>query len=134
LGDTIDVHTGGPDNKFPHHECEIAQSEAVTGQPFVRHWLHCGYLEIDGAKMAKRAGKLYLIPELVEMGYTGADIRMLLLKQHYRSPLPFKLEMLDESKAPRADQPLCADPRIARRAIRDRTLATVAAARAARAS
>ncbi len=101
LGDTLDVHTGGPDNKFPHHECEIAQSEAVTGVPFVRHWVHCGYLEIDGAKMAKRAGKLFLVPELLAMGYTGADIRLLLLKQHYRSPLPFKIELLDESRAVR---------------------------------
>ena len=56
LGDTLDIHTGGPDNKFPHHECEIAQSESVTGVPFVRHWIHCGWLEIGGEKMSKRAG------------------------------------------------------------------------------
>ncbi len=98
LGDTLDVHTGGPDNKFPHHECEIAQSESFTGRPFVRHWIHCGYLEIDGAKMAKRAGRLYLVPELTERGYAGADIRLLLLKQHYRSPLPFTIDLLDESR------------------------------------
>ncbi|NJN14806.1 MAG: cysteine--tRNA ligase [Planctomycetes bacterium] len=98
LGDTLDIHTGGPDNKFPHHECEIAQSESVTGKPFVRHWVHCGWLQIDGAKMAKRAGKIFLVPELLEMGYGGGDIRLFLLKQHYRAPLPFHLELLDEAK------------------------------------
>jgi len=97
LGDTFDIHTGGPDNIFPHHECEIAQSESVTGKTFVRHWVHCGWLTIGGEKMAKREGKLYTIPELVEMGYDGADIRLYLLKQHYRAPLPFKLELLDEA-------------------------------------
>ena len=98
LGDTLDVHTGGPDNRFPHHECEIAQSESVTGQTFVRYWVHCGWVEIGGEKMSKRAGKLYNIPDLVEMGYSGPDLRIFLLKQHYRSPLPFDLELLDEAK------------------------------------
>ena len=102
LGETIDIHTGGPDNKFPHHECEIAQSESVNGKPFVRHWVHCGWLEIGGQKMAKRAGKAYTIPELVEMGYDGRDVRYLMLKQHYRAPLPFTLELLDEAKRARA--------------------------------
>ena len=102
LGDTFDVHTGGPDNIFPHHECEIAQSESVTGKTFVRHWVHCGWLTIDGSKMAKRAGKLYTVPELLEMGYSGADIRMFLLRQHYRKPLPFDLEVLDDAKRQRA--------------------------------
>jgi len=102
LGDTIDIHTGGPDNKFPHHECEIAQSESVTGKPFVRTWMHCGWLEIGGRKMAKRAGKAYLIPELIEMGYDGRDLRYLMLKQHYRAPLPFTLDLLDEAKRSRA--------------------------------
>ena len=98
LGDTLDIHTGGPDNKFPHHECEIAQSECVTQKPFVRHWVHNGWLEIGGEKMSKRAGTLYTIPQLEEMGYTGPDLRMYLLKQHYRSPLPFDLELLDEAR------------------------------------
>ncbi len=98
LGDTLDVHTGGPDNKFPHHECEIAQSESVTGVPFVRHWVHCGWVEIGGEKMSKRAGVLYTIPDLLEMGYSGADLRLYLSKQHYRSPLPFDLDLLDEAK------------------------------------
>jgi len=98
LGDTFDLHTGGPDNIFPHHECEIAQSESVTGRPFVRHWVHCGWLTIGGEKMAKRSGKIHTVPELVELGYAGADIRLFLLKQHYRAPLPFRLELLDEAK------------------------------------
>jgi cysteinyl-tRNA synthetase len=102
LGDTLDIHTGGPDNKFPHHECEIAQSESVTGVPFVRHWIHCGWLEIGGEKMSKRAGALYTVPELVERGYTGADLRLYLLRQHYRSPLPFDLALLDEAARTRA--------------------------------
>jgi len=98
LGDTFDIHTGGPDNIFPHHECEIAQSESVTGKVFVRYWVHCGWLTIGGEKMAKRAGRIETVPELVEMGYAGADIRLFLLKQHYRAPLPFRLELLDEAK------------------------------------
>jgi cysteinyl-tRNA synthetase len=102
LGDTLDIHTGGPDNKFPHHECEIAQSECVTNRPFVRHWVHNGWLEIGGEKMSKRAGTLYTIPQLIEMGYSGPDLRMYLLKQHYRSPLPFELELLDEARRIRA--------------------------------
>jgi cysteinyl-tRNA synthetase len=102
LGDTLDIHTGGPDNKFPHHECEIAQSECVTGETFVRYWLHCGWVEIGGRKMSKREGKLYTIPELVEMGYDGADLRLYLMKQHYRAPLPFDFPLLDEAKKMRA--------------------------------
>jgi len=102
LGDTLDIHTGGPDNKFPHHECEIAQSESVTGKPFVRYWVHCGWLEIGGEKMSKSKGKLFTIPELLEMGYTGRDLRLFLIKQHYRAPLPFQLELLDEAKRVRA--------------------------------
>ena len=74
----------------------------MTGEPFVRTWVHCGWLEIGGQKMSKRAGKLYTIPELVEMGYSGADLRLYLLRQHYRSPLPFELGLLDEAARTRA--------------------------------
>jgi len=102
LGDTFDIHTGGPDNKFPHHECEIAQSESVTDKPFVRFWLHCGYLNIGGQKMAKRAGKLYTIPELLEMGYDGRDVRMFLIRSHYRAPLECTLDLIDEAKQQRS--------------------------------
>ena len=102
LGDTLDIHTGGPDNKFPHHECEIAQSESVTGEPFVRTWLHCGWVEIGGRKMAKSEGKMFTVPELLERGYDGADLRLYLLKQSYRAPLPFDFELLDEAQKIRA--------------------------------
>jgi cysteinyl-tRNA synthetase len=102
LGDTLDIHTGGPDNKFPHHECEIAQSESVTGQPFVRYWVHCGWVEIGGRKMSKREGQLYTVPELAEMGYAGADVRLYLIRTHYRAPLPFDLALLDEARTIRS--------------------------------
>ncbi|MGQ0614208.1 MAG: cysteine--tRNA ligase [Planctomycetaceae bacterium] len=102
LGDTIDIHTGGPDNRFPHHECEIAQAEGATGKPFVRFWVHNAFLEIGGTKMAKRAGTLFLLPELVAMGYEGADIRAALLQPLYRSPIQFDLEALDAARAGRA--------------------------------
>jgi len=102
LGETLDIHTGGPDNKFPHHECEIAQSESVNEKPFVRYWVHCGWLEIGGAKMSKSKGRLFTIPELLEMGYDGADVRLFLLRSHYRAPLPFDLDLLDEAKRMRA--------------------------------
>jgi cysteinyl-tRNA synthetase len=97
LGDTLDVHTGGPDNKFPHHECEIAQSECVTGHPLARFWIHCGRLELGGRKMSKREGALFTVPDLLARGYSGRDLRLFLIKHHYRAPLPFELELLDEA-------------------------------------
>jgi len=102
LGDTLDVHTGGPDNKFPHHECEIAQSECVTGHPFVRYWLHCGRLEIGGAKMSKSKGTLFTVPDLLEKGFAGADVRLFLLRTHYRAPLPFDESSLTDAARTRA--------------------------------
>jgi cysteinyl-tRNA synthetase len=97
LGDTLDVHTGGPDNKFPHHECEIAQSESVTGVPFARYWVHCGRLELGGKKMSKREGALFTVPDLLAQGYSGRDVRLYLIKHHYRAPLPFDTSLLDEA-------------------------------------
>ena len=97
LGDTLDVHTGGPDNKFPHHECEIAQSESVTGRQLSRFWIHCGRLELAGRKMSKREGTLFTVPDLLERGYAGRDVRLYLIKHHYRAPLPFELSLLDEA-------------------------------------
>jgi len=94
LGTTLDLHSGGHDNIFPHHENEIAQSEAASGETFVRHWLHCGYLIVDGEKMSKSKGNFYTLGELVERGYDPLAIRLLLLSTHYRKPLNFTLDGL----------------------------------------
>jgi cysteinyl-tRNA synthetase len=102
LGDTLDVHTGGPDNKFPHHECEIAQSECVTGHTFVRFWLHCGRLEIGGRKMSKSTGELLTVPDLLARGFDGADLRLFLLRHHYRAPLPFEETSVEDAARTRA--------------------------------
>ncbi|MHC4930650.1 MAG: cysteine--tRNA ligase [Planctomycetota bacterium] len=98
LGEVFDIHTGGQDNKFPHHECEIAQSESLTGKPFVRYWMHNGWLMLGGEKMAKSKGNLHTLPEVLEMGYAALDFRLYVLKQHYRAPLPFRTELLDEAR------------------------------------
>ena len=98
LGDTLDVHTGGEDNVFPHHECEIAQSEGATGRPFVRHWLHVRHLLVDGTKMAKRLGNVHTIAGLKEKGFSGGAIRIALQKSHYREPLNFTLAGLEEAE------------------------------------
>jgi cysteinyl-tRNA synthetase len=102
LGDTLDVHTGGPDNRFPHHECEIAQSECVTGRTFVRFWLHCGRLELGGRKMSKSSGEILTVPDLLARGFDGADLRLFLLRHHYRAPLPFEEATLEDAARTRA--------------------------------
>jgi L-cysteine:1D-myo-inositol 2-amino-2-deoxy-alpha-D-glucopyranoside ligase len=83
LGDTLDVHGGGRDLAFPHHECEAAQSETVTGVPFVRHWLHVGLVGLDGTKMSKSLGNLAFVEEQVELSEPMA-VRLALLAHHYR--------------------------------------------------
>jgi len=98
LGDQIDIHCGGVDNIFPHHEAEIAQSEGVTGKKFVRYWLHCAHLLVDGQKMSKSLGNFYTLPNLLEKGYTGREIRYALMRVHYRAPLNFTLEGMEESR------------------------------------
>jgi len=98
LGDQIDIHCGGVDNIFPHHEAEIAQSEGVTGKKFVRYWLHCAHLLVDGQKMSKSLGNFYALPDLVEKGYSGREIRYALMRVHYRSPLNFTWEGMDEAR------------------------------------
>jgi cysteinyl-tRNA synthetase len=89
LGDTIDLHSGGEDNKFPHHECEIAQSEALTGKTFCNHWSHTAFLQVNGMKMSKSAGNFYTVRGLVEDGVDPLAIRFALMSGVYRKPFNF---------------------------------------------
>ncbi len=94
LGDTLDIHTGGVDLIFPHHENEIAQSEGATGKQFVRYWLHCAHLIVEGEKMSKSKGNFYTLRDLLKKGYLPIAIRYLLLSVHYRKQLNFTEESL----------------------------------------
>ncbi len=94
LGETLDIHTGGEDNVFPHHEDEIAQSEGVSGKQFVRYWVHTKFLLIDGQKMARSKGNVYTISDLEERGFTALDFRFLTLMTHYRAKMNFTWEAL----------------------------------------
>lgn len=98
LGDTLDIHTGGEDNIFPHHEAEIVQSEGVTDKPFVRNWMHTRHLLVDGQKMSKSKGNFYVLEDIVEKGYDAMDLRMLFLGSHYRSQMNFTWEALAQAK------------------------------------
>lgn len=98
LGDTVDIHTGGEDNIFPHHECEIAQSESVTGKQFVRMWLHKRRIDLAGEKMSKSLGNVLTISGILERGYDAADLRFYLLSVHYRTNLKFTWEGMDEAR------------------------------------
>ena len=97
LGDTLDMHLGGEDLIFPHHENEIAQSEAATGQPFVRNWLHVKHLFVEGQKMSKSLGNFVTLRELLDEGYDPASIRHLLISSHYRGELNFTRQGLQAS-------------------------------------
>lgn len=99
LGNTVDIHCGGVDNMFPHHENEIAQSEAFTGETFVIHWAHSEHLMVDGKKMSKSLGNFYTLRDLLVMGYNGRDIRYMLLHTHYRTQLNFTFEGMKAAKA-----------------------------------
>jgi cysteinyl-tRNA synthetase len=98
LGETIDIHTGGEDNVFPHHECEIAQTEGATGKPFVRCWMHTRHLLVDGHKMSKSAGNFYTLRDLLEKGHDPDAIRYALLHTHYRQQLDFSLGGISAAK------------------------------------
>jgi cysteinyl-tRNA synthetase len=98
LGDTLDLHLGGEDLIFPHHENEIAQSEAATGKPFVRNWLHVKHLQVEGRKMSKSLGNFVTVRQLLQEGYDPASIRHQLISAHYRSDLNFTREGLDASR------------------------------------
>jgi cysteinyl-tRNA synthetase len=98
LGDTIDIHAGGQDLTFPHHENEIAQSEAANGKPFAKYWMHNGYIQIDGEKMAKSKDNFFTVREILD-DYEGEVIRFFLLSGHYRSPINFSRELIEQAKA-----------------------------------
>jgi cysteinyl-tRNA synthetase len=93
-GAHFDIHTGGEDNIFPHHENEIAQSEAATGQRFVNYWLHCRHLLVDNQKMSKSLGNFYTLRDLLDRGYKPKGLRYALLSTHYRQPMNFTLDGL----------------------------------------
>ena len=99
LGETFDLHSGGVDLIFPHHENEIAQSQCCTGQEMSRLWFHINHLLVDGAKMSKSKGNLYTLDELAALGHTPARLRYVLLSGHYRTPLNFTLNSLDAAKS-----------------------------------
>src|SRR4051812_22588610 len=98
LGASFDLHLGGEDLVFPHHEDEIAQSEGATGKPFVKHWLHGAHLLVEGKKMSKSLGNFFTLRDLLAKGFTGREIRYLLLTAHYRETFNFTLGGLDGAK------------------------------------
>lgn len=99
LGRTFDIHTGGIDNMFPHHEDEIAQSEAANSCKFVNYWLHCEHLTIDKKKMSKSLGNFYTLRDLLNKGYSGKEVRWALIGTHYRSKLNFNLGLCDQARS-----------------------------------
>ncbi len=98
LGDTIDIHSGGQDLVFPHHENEIAQSEAATGKPFARYWLHNGFINVNNEKMSKSAGNFFTVRDIVEK-FDYEVLRFFMLSAHYRSPINFSAELLEQAKS-----------------------------------
>ena len=101
LGDSFDIHGGGEDLIFPHHENEIAQAEGASGKPFVKYWLHNGYIKMGEEKMSKSVGNVRQVREILADGYTGQDLRFFMLQAHYRGPITFTQEILDEAKTGR---------------------------------
>jgi cysteinyl-tRNA synthetase len=99
LGESFDIHTGGVDLIFPHHENEIAQSEAATGKKFVRVWLHNAHLQLGGQKMARRVGNIAKPADVYDEGYSPVELRYALLATHYRAPLEWGDETLDHARA-----------------------------------
>lgn len=97
LGETIDIHSGGKDLIFPHHENEIAQSEAATGKPFAHYWLHNGYINIDGTKMSKSKGNFFTVRDIAKE-FDYEVIRFFMLSAHYRNPINFSHDLMEQSK------------------------------------
>ncbi len=98
LGDQLDIHCGGVDNIFPHHEAEIAQTEGCTGKTFVRYWMHCAHLLADGQKMSKSLGNFYTLADVIDKGYSGREARYALMRVNYRMPLNFTWEGMEEAR------------------------------------
>lgn len=98
LGETIDIHVGGVDNIFPHHENEIAQSEGCSGKLFAKLWMHSEHLLVDNKKMSKSLGNFYTLRDLLKRGYSGNQVRYLLLQTHYKTQLNFTFQGLDSAK------------------------------------
>jgi cysteinyl-tRNA synthetase len=99
LGPELDIHCGGVDNIFPHHEAEIAQSECCTGKRFVRYWMHCAHLMVEGQKMSKSLGNFYTLRDLLGKGWTGRELRYALISVNYRLPLNFTFEGLSGARS-----------------------------------
>ncbi len=99
LGESFDLHLGGEDLAFPHHEDEIAQSEGATGRPFVKHWMHGAFLLVEGKKMSKSLGNFFTLRDLLNKGFTGREVRHLLLTAHYRETFNFTTEGLEGARA-----------------------------------
>lgn len=98
LGETLDIHVGGIDNMFPHHENEIAQSEAYSGKIFANIWMHAEHLVVDGKKMSKSLGNFYTLRDLLSKGFSGMQVRYLLLHTHYKTQLNFTFQGLEAAK------------------------------------
>jgi len=103
LGDQLDIHTGGEDNIFPHHECEIAQSEgaSLAGKPFVKYWLHKRRVNFASEKMSKSLGNVLSLPDIIERGFSALDLRYFFLSSHYRSHTQFTWKGLEDAKKAR---------------------------------
>lgn len=99
LGESIDLHMGGVDNMFPHHENEIAQSEACSGKHFVKYWMHAEHLVVDHKKMSKSLGNVYTLRDLANKGFSGAQVRYMLLQTHYKTQLNFTFPGLEGTKS-----------------------------------
>ncbi len=99
LGARLDIHTGGEDNVFPHHECEIAQTESLQDEPFANTWMHAKFLQVDGGKMSKSLGNVYVLSDVTERGFEPRVLRYALLRGHYRSQINFTWEIMVESRA-----------------------------------
>ena len=99
LGESFDIHCGGVDNIFPHHEDEIAQSEAATGKQFVKYWLHNEHLIVDGQKMSKSMGNFFTLRDLHDKGFSGREVRYVLIGTHYRKTLNFSLRSLESARS-----------------------------------